>query len=94
MKNTIQTIISLIRANPKFASMAILLDLTIGVVAGLSIYVAMNTANVEITSVLLYTLGSALILAAVGYVGYTVLYKTGYYFGDEDDYPEVKLEED
>jgi hypothetical protein len=89
MKNEIQNIISLIRANPNFARLALTLDATVGIIFGLAVYIGMNAANVEVTPILVYGLASALMLAAVGYVGYTVLYNTGYDFTDD----EVEYEE-
>jgi hypothetical protein len=89
MKNEIQNIISLIRANPKFVRLALTLDATVGIVFGLLAYVFMNYTAAEITPVFVYGLASALMLAAVGYVGYTVLYNTGYDFTDD----EVEYEE-
>lgn len=93
MKNEIRNIISLIRANPNFARLALTLDATVGIVFGLAAYVFMHYTAAEITPVFVYGLASVLVLVAVGYVGYTVLYNTGYDFGDTD-YPEVELEED
>ncbi len=74
MKNAIRTIISLIRANPEYAKIAITLDLLIGAVGGLVVYALVNAASVSIGEAFILALGSAMFLAGFGAMGYTVLY--------------------
>jgi len=90
MRNAIQNIISLIRANPEYAKVAITLDACIGLVFGLFAYVCLNAANIELTNILVLGFASAIALVAIGIAGYTVLYNTGYDFTDD----EVEYEED
>lgn len=85
MNNAIQNIISLIRANPEFAKVAITFDAFIGIVFGLLAYVGMNATNVEVTNIVVLALAAAFALAAIAISGYTVLYTTGYSFDDDGD---------
>lgn len=89
MKNAIQTIISLVRANPSYARVAITLDALIGIVFGLFAFVLLNSTNVELTPILVYGLASALALAAIAFAGYTLLFRAGaeieYYYEEDED---------
>ncbi len=71
--NNIRLLISLVRANPGYAAIALTFDLTIGVIAATTVYVLLNSANVNpnTQSVLIFSA----ILALVGMfgVGYTLL---------------------
>lgn len=86
MKNAIQTIISLIRANPEFAKVAIALDASIGLVFGLLAFVFLNAANIEVTNIGVLSIAACFALVAISALGYTVLYRTGYSF--DADYEE------
>ena len=85
MKNAFRNIISLIRANPKFAKVAIAFDASIGIVFGLIAYVGMNATDLTVTSTVVMAIGSLLALAAIGFAGYTVLFKTGHSFDYDGD---------
>lgn len=89
MKNAIRTIISLIRANPEYARVAITLDACVGLIFGAIAYVVMNATDVAVTNITVLALATAIALLAIGIAGYTYLYKTGYDFADTDhDYEE------
>jgi len=85
MKNAFQNIISLIRANTEYARVAIMCDASIAIVIGILVYVGMNSANVEITNILVLSLAACFALVGIGALGYAVLYKTGYSFDYEED---------
>jgi len=85
MKNAIQTIISLIRANPKYACAALALDATLGTIVAVLVFVGLNATITELTSTLVLSFTVAIALVAVGALGYTVLYNTGYSFELEED---------
>ena len=76
--------ISLIRANPEYARVAITFDACIGLVFGLFAYVCLNAANIELTNILVLIFASGIALVGIAFAGYTVLYKTGYDFADAD----------
>jgi hypothetical protein len=88
MKNAIQTMISLIRANPEAARLAITLDAIIGSVFALLVFVGLNLANISLTSFLVLGFSAGLVLLAVGIAGYTYLYNTGYDFADAEYFEE------
>ena len=85
MKNAIQNMISLIRANPEYARVAITCDASIGLVFGLFAYVCLNAANVEVTNIVVLGFASAVALAGIAFAGYTVLFTTGHSFDDDGD---------
>lgn len=85
MKEAIQNMISLIRANPEYAKVAITFDAFIGTIFGLLVYVGMNAANIELTNILVLSIAASLALVAIAFAGYTLLYKTGHSFDYEDE---------
>lgn len=70
--NTLRTIRSVIRANPQYAIIAAIIDVTIGFVAGLVAYVAINAIGVGVgmtvalaVNFFLFTTGIVALVAAV-----------------------------
>lgn len=85
MKNAFQNIISLIRANPEYAKMAITLDASVGLIFGLIAYVIMNAADITVTNTVVLAIAAGLALVAIACLGYTILFKTGHSFDYDGD---------
>lgn len=89
MKNEIQTIISLIRANPSYARVAITLDAFVGMIFGVLVFVGLNATVAELTSSLVLSFASAIALVAIAFAGYTLLFRAGaeieYYYEEDED---------
>jgi hypothetical protein len=85
MKNAFQNIISLIRANPEYAKMAITLDASVGLIFGLIAYVIMNAADITVTNTVVLVIAAGLALVAIAFSGYTILFKTGHSFDYDGD---------
>lgn len=71
--NNIRLLISLVRANPGYAAIALVLDVSIGAIAATTIYLLLNAANVTPQSQWVLVFGSILAVVGIFGVGYTLL---------------------
>lgn len=85
MNTVIKNVISLIRANPKYVRVAITLDASIGIIFGLIAYIIINAIDITVTNAFVLAIAALLALVAIAFSGYTILFKTGHSF-DDDDY--------
>jgi len=71
--NNIKFLIAMVRANPGYATIAVAIDLSVGAIAAATVYVLLNSTNVNSNTQAVLVFSA--ILAAVGMwgVGYTLL---------------------
>ena len=77
MKSTLRTIISMARANPKWARVALALDATIGLIVGLVAYLLMNLSGVSASSTFMLIFGALLGIIGIITIGYSLFITAG-----------------
>ncbi len=104
MKYQLRLLLSMVRANPGYAAMAVAVDASFGVIAAVTAYVLLNSANVNPNTQSVLIFSAVLAFAGMFGVGYTLLKSrlgrgltTGFYIYDDmvdaDDTDEDEIDE-
>jgi len=81
MKGTIQELLYIIRANPKQARIAILLDSTIGIVLALVTYIILSTTGITFTTGAILAISAVFFIVGITILGYILIQNSGMIYG-------------
>lgn len=73
MKSTLRAIISMARANPRWALVALSLDISVGAIAATVTYLLWNATGIEASNLFVLMFGGLLSIVGIIAVGYTLL---------------------